>query len=144
MPTASVNSSAEGATPPPHLPPVEQQSVLNAAAETPESQLEEDGTSQQSSGKGEQSLPLESRGEVQFSNTQQESTKGTVQQSNGDAAPHSVNDLQEPGPSLKIPMKTIKLVRLDNLQFVDNIDIVVGIFSFYEWFVSNVCFLFFL
>ena len=98
MPTASVNSSAEGATHPPHLPPVEQQSVLNAAAETPESQLEEDGTSQQSSGKGEQSLPLESRGEVQFSNTQQESTKGTVQQPNGDAAPLSVNGLQEQAP----------------------------------------------
>ena len=97
MPTASVNSSAEGATHPPHLPPVEQQSVLNAAAETPESQLE-DGTSQQSSGKGEQSLPLESRGEVQFSNTQQESTKGIVQQPNGDAAPLSVNDLQEQAP----------------------------------------------
>ena len=95
MPTASLNYSGEGATHPSHPPPVEQQPVLNAAAETPASQVEED---QQSSGEGEQSLPLESRGEVQFSNTQQESTKGTVQQPNGDAAPPSVNDLQEQAP----------------------------------------------
>ena len=96
VPTASLNYSGEGATPPPHPPPVEQQPVLNAADETPASQVE-DGTSQQSSGEGEQSLPLESRGEVQFSNTQQESTKGTVQQPNGDAAPPSVH-LQEQAP----------------------------------------------
>ena len=96
MPTASLNYSGEGATPPPHPPPVKQQPVLNAAAETPASQVEY-GTAQQSSGEGEQSLPLESRGEVQFSNTQQESTKGTVQQPNGDAAPLSVH-LQEPAP----------------------------------------------
>ena len=97
MPTASLNYSGEGATPPPHPPPVEQQPVLNAADETPASQVE-DGTAQQSSGEGEQSLPLKSRGEVQFSNTQQESTKGTVQRPNGDAAPLSVNDLQEQAP----------------------------------------------
>ena len=90
MPTASLNYTGEGATPPPHPPPVEQQPVLNAAAEAPASQVEDGG--------GEQSLPLESRGGVQFSNIQQESTKGTVQQSNGDAAPPSVNDLQEQAP----------------------------------------------
>ena len=88
---ASLNYSGEGAShTPSHPPPVEQQPVLNAAAETPASQVEDGG--------GEQSLPLESRGGVQFSNTQQESTKGTVQQSNGDAAPPSVNDLQEQAP----------------------------------------------
>lgn len=99
VPTASLKSSGEGATPPPHLPPVEQQQVLNAAAETPASQVE-DGNTQQSSGNGEESPPLEDRGEVQLSNTQLGSTKGTVQQSNGDAAPPSVNDLQEQAPHL--------------------------------------------
>ena len=57
----------------------------------------EDRNAQQSSGEGEESPPLEDRGE---SNTQQESTKGTVQQPNGDAAPPSVNNLQEQAPHL--------------------------------------------
>ena len=60
----------------------------------------EDGNTQQSSGEGKESPPLENRGEVQLGNTQQESTKGIVQQPNGDAAPPSVNDLQEQAPHL--------------------------------------------
>ena len=99
MPTASLKSHGEEATLPPHPPPAEQQQVLNAAAETPACQVE-DENAQQSSGDGEESPPLENRGKVQFSNTQQESTKETVQQPNGDVAPPSVNDLQEQAPHL--------------------------------------------
>ena len=94
VPTASLKSRGEEATPPPHPPPAEQQQVLNVAAETPASQVE-GGNTQQSSGEGDESPPLEDRGE---SNTQQKNTKGTVQHPNGDAAPPSVNDFQEQAP----------------------------------------------